>query len=146
MGTWLKLTASLLFMALFLCLSVPPCSFAYTSRNYHIAPFSEDTFFEKNFVRGFSTKEDVERVLGKANGNGGALFPAIFNSSPEQSSKPTEYEIWCYQDYIINQWTGGRGTLAVELTLQFVLIFFNDDKFVGYMYWHTNEEGDGYVK
>ena len=101
-------------------------------------PFARTDRIDTELKRGVSTKADVERVLGKPNGRGGALMP------PSQT-KPGD--VWVYYNAQSGapRMSGSRPIkVEVDARHQMVMIFFEGDIFDGYMWFlHTAQSGGG---
>ncbi|MFQ5444150.1 MAG: hypothetical protein ACE5EK_05985, partial [Nitrospinales bacterium] len=82
--------------------------------------------------RGISTKSDVQRLLGQPGGSGGSFFPVM----PDQEAKP--HEVWYYEGIeMIKAHSMGGGIIRADMRQQILLIFFDKEKFDGFM-WYTN--------
>jgi hypothetical protein len=98
---------------------------ASCSQSVTTGPFTQTNRIESELRRGVSTKMEVQRVLGTPKGTGGAVLPL--------DSRPRE--IWYYQDTAVTKLRAeGQGVLRGEVRLQFLLIFFRDSLFDGFMW------------
>jgi hypothetical protein len=95
-------------------------------------PFQEVAQLENTLKRGVSTKVDVEQLLGKPNGHGHSYL----HVAPGQKQKP--HEVWYYEDIeAINMQSPERNVFVVDTRQQIILIFFDQEKYDGFM-WYTN--------
>ena len=84
--------------------------------------------------RGVSTKADVERVLGPANGTGRMLPP----------TDPRPREVWSYINVEVKRGQSeGRGVIRMESSQQILLVFFDKEVFDGFMWWSDTGEALG---
>jgi len=92
-------------------------------------PFARADRIASDLHRGVSTKADVERLLGQPNGRGMTLLPTQDRSR----------ELWTY----LNVQTGdakqegrtmGVATVRVDVRQQQIYVFFDGDRFDGYMW------------
>lgn len=91
-------------------------------------PFRQVDQLERVLHRGVSTKMDVRQVLGAPTGTGGALMP--FDPTPD--------DVWYYEDLELTDIESlKRGTFQMTMRQQILLVFFEDDRFDGFM-WFTN--------
>ena len=82
-------------------------------------------------IRGTSTRADVERLLGHASGIGGSRLP------PDWQSR----DLWFYEAIKTEKaQAAGQGIIHVEMTQEILLVFFDGDRFDGYL-WYTNAGG-----
>lgn len=82
---------------------------------------------ESLLQRGKSLKGDVERILGKPNSYGKSLFP----------TQATTREVWVYvfiQTGEPRVSSGRTTTIDIDTRQQTLLIFFDGDKFDGYLW------------
>jgi len=87
--------------------------------------FTQTGRIETELKRGISTKMDVQRVLGAPKGTGSAVLPL----------DPRPRELWIYQDMKITELhSEGQGVLRGETRLQFLLVFFREGVFDGFMW------------
>jgi hypothetical protein len=87
--------------------------------------FTQTGRIEAELKRGISTKMDVQRVLGAPKGTGGAVLPL----------DPRPRELWFYQDVKVTKLRSeGQGVLRGETGLQFLLVFFREGVFDGFMW------------
>jgi hypothetical protein len=87
--------------------------------------FTQTGRIEVELRRGTSTKMDVQRVLGTPKGTGGAVLPL----------DPRPREVWYYSDIAVTNIRGqGQRVLHGDTRLQFVLVFFRDGLFDGFMW------------
>jgi outer membrane protein assembly factor BamE (lipoprotein component of BamABCDE complex) len=95
-------------------------------------PFATTDRIDAELKRGVSTKSDVERILGKPNGKGGALMP------PTQTKHG---EVWTYYNSqtgtprLSTGRTGGAVKVDVDSRDQMIVVFFDGDKFDGYLWF-----------
>jgi hypothetical protein len=95
-------------------------------------PFLNVERIDADLKRGVSTKSDVERVLGRPNGKGETLMP------PTQTRRG---EVWTYynshtgEPRISAGRTGGSVRVDVDSRDQMIMIFFDGDKFDGYLWF-----------
>ena len=83
---------------------------------------------ESTLTKGVSTKADVEALLGRPSGRGGALS----NLEPQRPR-----EIWLYEELGVSL-IGMEGEVArIHIDQQFLMIYFVDDIFDGF-WWHDN--------
>lgn len=93
-------------------------------------PFAEARRIDEELRRGVSTKSDVERLLGKPNGSGASRLPLT-----------TPREVWFYHNIetgdakVEGRASGGGINVRVDTRQQVLLVFFDGDKFDGYMWW-----------
>jgi hypothetical protein len=91
-------------------------------------PFPNTALIETSLQRGTSTKSDVQRLLGTPEGFGEAVLP------PSHENQ----EIWYYEDLEVKDFQSeGQGVLRGNLKQQVLVIFFQENRFNGYM-WFTN--------
>jgi hypothetical protein len=95
-------------------------------------PFASVGRITTELRRGVSTKADVERVLGKPNGNGTSLLPT--QASPR--------DVWIYNDVQTGEAkqegkVGGVPLVRVDMRQQIIFVFFDGDRFDGYL-WSTH--------
>lgn len=88
--------------------------------------------------RGASTKSDVERVLGRPNGRGMTLLPTL--STPR--------EMWVYQNAEMQRRPAGGGpgqrtTVHMDTREQILFVFFDGERFDGYLWtnWVQTHQG-----
>ena len=95
-------------------------------------PFARVDRIGTELRRGVSTKAEVERLLGKPNGAGMSLLPT--QDSPR--------EVWIYNDVQTGEsksegrGPGGVPTFRVDARQQLIFVFFDGDRFDGYL-WST---------
>ena len=101
--------------------------------------FPEVGRIESELQRGVSTRMDVQRLLGAPDGFGDSLLPG----RPKQGSG-WRYEdlkardIWYYEDVeATGAQSTGEGVMRIDIRQQVLLIFFDEEKFDGFM-WFTN--------
>lgn len=88
------------------------------------APFAAVQRIETELKRGSSVKDDVRKLLGEPNGSGECFLPG--QDAPR--------EVWFYEDIEV---TGSRSVpdaVMVDLRQQILLVFFEGDKFDGYLF------------
>jgi hypothetical protein len=95
-------------------------------------PFARADRIGTELRRGVSTKAEVERVLGKPNGTGMSLLPT--QDSPR--------EVWIYNDIQTGEARSegrvlGVATVRVDARQQMIFVFFDGDRFDGYL-WSTH--------
>lgn len=86
----------------------------------------------QTLVRGVSTKDDVEHLLGVPNGEGAALF----------WNQPSPDDIWYYED---DRTSGGELRLDgvhAQVRQQILIVFFKGNRFDGYV-WSDNSVAAG---
>ena len=83
---------------------------------------------ESTFTKGTSTKADVEALLGRPNGRGGALS----NLEPQRPR-----EIWLYEELGVSLIDMKGGVARIHIAQQFLMIYFVDGIFDGF-WWHDN--------
>ena len=88
--------------------------------------FPDVSRIESDLKRGVSTKIDVQRLLGAPNGLGNSLLPP--DSGPR--------EVWFYEDVASTGMRSGEDVTWVDLRQQILLVFFEQEKFDGFM-WFT---------
>jgi hypothetical protein len=94
---------------------------------------------ETDFRRGVSTREDVRRLLGEPNGNGGALFPTATHSN----------EVWAYENIEVKSMSAVQGpqpTMQIYNRWELLLIFFDGNLFDGFLWFTSAAEGTGAAK
>ncbi len=86
---------------------------------------------ETELRRGVSTKEDVRRLFGEPNGDGGAFLPTATKSS----------EVWFYED-IEGDAVGSApgGVIRIEMRWQVLVVFFDGARFDGFLWFTSAEE------
>lgn len=90
--------------------------------------FVRVSLIDTELRRGWSTKKDVEGVLGAPKGFGGAVLP----------TDPNPCEVWFYEDIELTDFKSeGEGVLRVNLRQQVLLVFFKKGIFDGFM-WFSN--------
>jgi hypothetical protein len=90
--------------------------------------FPEIDRIENELQRGLTRKPEVERVLGRPTGIGGALLPT--NQDPR--------EVWFYQDVKVTGYQAlGKESIGLNVRQQILLIFFDSEVYDGHM-WYTN--------
>ncbi len=101
--------------------------------------FPEVGRIESELQRGVSTRMDTQRLLGAPDGFGDSLLPG----RPKQGSG-WRYEdlkardIWYYEDVeVTGTQSAGGGVMHIDIRQQVLLIFFDGEKFDGFM-WFTN--------
>jgi hypothetical protein len=95
---------------------------AVTTGAFHNAARIQD------LKRGVSTRADVQKLLGVPNGDGGALLPGL--AVPRR-------DIWYYDDIEASAGPTVNGVMQMRLQMQMLAVFFNGDRFDGYL-WTTN--------
>ncbi len=86
---------------------------------------------ETELRRGVSTKEDVRRLFGEPNGDGGAFFPT--------AKMPND--VWYYED--IKAEMGGTetgGIMRMDMDWQVLVIFFEEERFDGFLWFTSAQE------
>ena len=86
--------------------------------------FTQTARIEAELKRGTSTKMDVQRVLGTPKGTGGAILPL----------DPRPREVWYYSDISATNMRREGQELRGDIRVQFVLVFFRDGLFDGFMW------------
>lgn len=92
-------------------------------------PFAKTELIDTELRRGVSTRSDVERVLGKPNGTGRTLMP------PTQTNPG---DVWVYYNSQTGapRISGGRPVkVEVDSRDQMIMVFFDGDKFDGYLWF-----------
>ena len=92
--------------------------------------FHNFELIESNLRRGDSTKEDVRRLLGEPNGDGGAFLPFATEAN----------NAWFYEEVKSKAGAGGSlsdSAIRVKMFWQIAIIFFNGELFDGYL-WFTS--------
>jgi len=90
--------------------------------------FPNPDALESSLRRGVSTTAEVEQVLGKPGGFGGAILP----------TQPGFSDVWFYQD--IEATSGeadAEGRAQMKVRQQVLLVFFKEGLFDGFM-WYAN--------
>ena len=80
-----------------------------------------------SLVLGVSTRDDVRRELGDPSGQGGYLF--IVDYRPR--------DVWMYHELKVADMKAVRDTVVMNMRQQILLVFFNGDRYDGYM-WYSN--------
>lgn len=91
-------------------------------------PFRAATSIPSELRRGVSTRDDVQRLLGKPNGKGGMISASFGNANQE---------IWYYENIEVTGSQSAKDAVNVKLRQQIMLVFFKGEKFDGYL-WTTN--------
>jgi hypothetical protein len=94
-------------------------------------PFKDLGQLEINLKRGVSTKADVQSLLGEPNGYGHSYLPAL------GEHKPKPHEVWYYEDIESGDAESKQKVIIMEIRQQILVIFFDQDKYDGFM-WFTN--------
>jgi hypothetical protein len=94
-------------------------------------PFARADQIGTELHRGVSTKADVERLLGKPNGRGMTLLP----------TQDSARELWTYMDMQTGDAKSegramGVATVRLDMRAQEIYVFFDGDRFDGYL-WAT---------
>lgn len=95
--------------------------------------FPDVNRIERDLKRGVSTKIDVRRVLGAPSGSGGSLFPTITGLHEGRR------QVWFYDDVEATGTTQQGDFIQLDVRQQILLVFFEREKFDGFM-WFTNVE------
>jgi len=98
-------------------------------------PFRNAALISKELKRGFSSREDVRRLLGPPNGAGG-MIAASFGS--------VNQDVWYYENIEMTGAQSASDAVRLGMRQQIMLVFFKGEKFDGYL-WTTNA-GAGEVR
>lgn len=102
--------------------------FVSTAVTTFAGQFPDVSRIETDLKRGVSNKAEVRQLLGTPTGFGGAMWPPdhrVFN-------------VWYYEDMeIAGMQSGDEGVIEVNLHQQILIIFFDKDKYDGFV-WTTN--------
>lgn len=99
--------------------------------------FAHVSLIETELKRGVSTKEDVRRILGDPSGFGGAILPTSVKAN----------NIWFYEDMATTGIASAQGGfMEMRMRMQYLLIFFDNDTFDGFMWWTNVEEAHGGIE
>ena len=99
-------------------------------------PFQAVEQLDAKLVRGYSTKEDVRRLLGKPDERGDARLPP----------SGVLQELWYYEEERIHssKWNPKTrdGKLLADVEERILYILFTDGRFDGYLWYGVRVEGE----
>ena len=99
-------------------------------------PFDRVDRLDTALVRGQSTEDDVRRLLGKPDGRGAARVPPAWATQA----------IWYYEEALVHssKWNPEirDGRVEADAEGRFLLVFFSDRRFDGYLWFGVRVEGE----
>lgn len=99
--------------------------------------FRDTKRIETELRKGYSTMEDVRRILGEPTGSG-----AVFIASVQQRPR----ELWFYQDIELTGIKSSKGQFDLEMRQQILLVFLRDGTFDGFMWFSNKDAATAWVK
>lgn len=99
--------------------------------------FRDTRRIETELKKGYSTTEDIRRILGEPTGSG-----SVFMASVQQ--RPLD--MWFYQDIELTGIKSSKGQIDLEMRQQILLVFLRDGTYEGFMWFSNADAATAWVK
>lgn len=108
-------------------------STAHTANKIVQGPFFDVSAIETKLKKGVSTKVDVQQVLGKPQGMGGAVFPV----------STVQHDVWYYENIKVDNIVSKQSYITLDMHQKVLLVFFSKGIFDGFLWFNGTIKGDG---